>query len=613
LQNLVENELKRLSEQGLDKKLIEATINSKEFYLREADMSHFPKGLYYNMAALNTWLHSGDPTLYLKFEPMLEYLRTGLHEPLFENLIKQGMLENPHSSLIILKPEAGLNEQKDAVVTKFLADYKAALSPEQIQALIAENNALLAWQSQPDDPADIEKIPCISKADISPSAPDRGSETETIDGITWLKHSTFTNGIAYLHAAFEINHIALEDLPWLSLLVDMVGNLNTTNYSYAELNNEIDIHTGGVYIDLSLNNDNRDFSNILPKVMLSSKCVLSKLEQTLELMAEYGFNTVFSDTNRISQLLKESKSRIQMMIISSGHLIAIRKLVGQFSQLQALNDATEGMGYYSFLCEVESQLEINPEVVVNKLSLLSKQIFKRNNLLLSITAEKSVIPMIQSAMQSFIAKIPTPDVHPVDWQIILNKSNLGIYAPINVQYCAQGGNFVKHGYQYSGKMMVLANILRNDFLMQELRVKGGAYGIMLGFVRNGNMYFCSYRDPNLSETLDVYDQVADFVEGFTCSQRDLDKYIIGTMAELEMPKTPRQTGWESLSDYITGLSWADHQKIRTEVLTTTLEDIRAYAPLIRKVMTDNQYCVFGSENKVKAHSNLFDRVVAAIS
>jgi Zn-dependent M16 (insulinase) family peptidase len=162
-------------------------------------------------------------------------------------------------------------------------------------------------------------------------------------------------------------------------------------------------------------------------------------------------------------------------------------------------------------------------------------------------------------------------------------------------------------------MMVLTNILRNDFLMQELRVKGGAYGAMTGFVRNGNMFFCSYRDPNLTESLAVYDQVADYVANFGCTERDLEKYIIGTMAELEMPKTPSQQASESNSDFITGLTLADHQRLRTEVLSTTLEDIRAFAPLIQAVMADNQFCVFGNEKKLQDNAEIFDKVVPAIS
>lgn len=605
LQSLVAN--------GIDKKLIEATINSKEFALREADMNHFPKGLYYNMVSLASWLHDGDPTSYLEFEPILAYLRQGLTEPLFENLIQSMILANPHSSEILLIPEKGLNEKKEAELQEKLAAYKASLTPKKMEKLIEANNKLLAWQNEAVSPADIEKIPCISKADISPLSESHPLIVEEHGDVTLLKHPIFTNGIVYFNAYFDLKHVALPDFQWLSLLVDLVGNLNTRNYTYAEINNEIDIHTGGISIDLSLISDNRDFENIQPKLVLSSKCIMQKVDKMLELLTEYGMGTLFTDTVRISQLIKETKSRIQMMILGSGHLVAIRRMIGQHSKLQKLTDMTEGLDYYEFLCDVEAKLEEDALYVANRLTDLLRDAVTKRNMLISITSDEADLPQIWEETRKFLDKIVNEKLYPAEWSIVTAKENTGYYAPVNVQYCAKGGNFVKHGYEYSGKMMVLTNILRNDFLMQELRVKGGAYGAMTGFARNGNMFFCSYRDPNLAESLAVYDQVAEYVANFSCSERDLEKYIIGTMSELEMPKTPSQKANESNSDFITGLTFADHQKIRTEVLSTTLDDIRGFAPLIKAVMAENQFCVFGSEKKIQDNAEIFDKVIPAIS
>jgi len=612
LTKLIYAELGKIAEQGIDKKLIEATINSKEFALREADMNHFPKGLFYNWVSMNSWLHGGNPLSYIAFEPILAELRKGLTSPLFENLIKQYLLANPHSSQLVLKPVKDLVEKKEEKIRNTLKSFKATLDATQIQALIDDNNRLIEWQSIPDSPEDVAKIPFISLADLNKEAEPLCLEVEKQQQITLLKHPIFTNGIVYLAAYFNLSHMSESDLQWVSMLSGLLGNLDTANHTFSTLSNEIDIHTGGIYAELSLYSDNTIPGKVLPKFAVYSKSVLPKTKKMLELTVEYALKTKFEDIGRIVQLVKEMKSRIQMQIIGSGHVMAIRRMLAQNNQMQRWQDDTEGMAFYSFLNEVETKLETAPRDVTAKLEQIAKSIYTKKNLLISITSPEADIAAVWQQINILTDSITLEELPAVTHSFTPKLSNEGIIAPVNVQYCAQGGNFKQLGYSYTGQMMVLSNILRNEYLMQEIRVKGGAYGIMVMFARYGYMSFCSYRDPNLVDTFTVYSKTAEYLAGFECLPRDFEKYMIGTMAELDMPSTPSQKGNGADTYFISGLSFADKQKLRDEVLSTKIEDIRSFSKLVQDVMKQHQLAVFGVETKLKDNKNLFDVLVPAI-
>ncbi len=612
LEKLIMSELERISREGFEKKLIEATINIKEFVWREAERGNFPKGLFYHSTVLKSWLHGGDPLAYLEFEPVLEHLRKGLTEPMYEQLISSFVLGNKHSSSIVLKPVQGLVEQKDERTRQILAEYKAKLSAEQISELVKDNVSLQEWQDTPDTPEDIAKIPFISVKDIKKEVEKLPLEEVSKDGYTLLKHDVFTNGIVYTSAYFDLSHMPEDDFQWLELASALLGSLDTENYSFAELSNEIDINTGGISASLVLYPNNRDNAKAIPRFVLRAKAVKAKVGRMLELAYEYACRTTFRDRERIHQLLKETKSRVQMMLISYGHQTAIRRMLAQTGQYHYWQDLTEGMEYYSFLNALDKKMESAPEDVLDKLAATIKSACHLNNLVLNITSPAADIEAMGQQFEQFVNGFPKLEACAADRSFTPRKLNEGIFAPVNIQFCAQGGNFKQLGYKYNGSLQVLTNILRNDFLMQELRVKGGAYGIMVLFARYGYAYFCSYRDPNLAETYAVYEKIAAYLENFKCSERDFEKYIIGTMAEFDMPTTPFQKGYNAAFNYIVGISEADRQQLRDEVLAATQDDIRKAAALVKAVIGLNQKTAFGVEAKLKQQSGMFDTLIPAI-
>jgi len=250
--------------------------------------------------------------------------------------------------------------------------------------------------------------------------------------------------------------------------------------------------------------------------------------------------------------------------------------------------------------------------IIDELNWIKKTFFTTHNMIIGLTADEDIIPSAVEKLGSFVDLVSTEAFAPVESHFAVRQFNEGIYAPVQVQFCAKGGNFFRKGYSYSGKLRVLNNILKNSYLYQELRVKGGAYGNMSDFTLGGYVFFVSYRDPNLRETLEIYNTIPEFLRNFECNKREFDKYIIGEVSSLDFPLTPEGIGDKADEDYITGFTFEDRQQIRDEVLSAKLDDIRNYSELVEAVMDKNHYAVFGSETKVKEAADLFDAITPAL-
>ena len=606
--NLIRGELERLVREGIDKKLIEAVINRREFMLREGQTSWGPKGLYYAFSVYDYWMHGGNPLDGLGFEESLQELRRGLTEPYFEDLIQKAMLDNKHASQILYVPVPGLANRWDDELKEKLAATKAGMSKEQIDELVEFNAEFLEWQQEEPSMEDLEKIPVLSLNDIDKQAESYHTEVEKRNDLTLLKHQYSTNGIVYLRAYFDLAHAPEDDLPWISLYNALCGQMDSQNFGYAELSNEINIHTGGMGLLLASRSDYLDPDQALPKLTLFGKVVTSKIQKFLELATELALRPVFTDRERLSQLIREIKSKLEARLLDSGHGIAIDRLLAPFSQLNRFNDLSNGLAFYKFLCELEAGLDEGIDPIIAGLERVQKSYFLRKNLLVSITSDEEGIAEASKHLGTLVDALSAETLQAVERTTHSGKSNEGILAPVQVQYCAKGGSFFRKGFPYSGKLRVLNSILSNEFLHRELREKGGAYGAWAGFQTNGNMFFCSYRDPNLRETLETYDRVPEFIRNFDCSRREMDKYIIGVISALDYPLTPERKGATADEDYITGFTQEDRQQIRDEVLSTRVEDIRAFADMVEAVMQQEHFCVFGNEAKLKESQELFDRL-----
>lgn len=607
-QVVIRETLERLVAEGLDKQLVEASINAKEFQLREANYGSWPKGLVYNIKCMNSWLYDSHPTLHLEYETALANIRRALEEPYFEQLIQRYLLENTHGAVIAVQPKAGLEEEHARMERERLANIKAGMEPAQLAELVRAAAMLKELQTAEDSEEALASIPLLSLADIEATAPELPCLEREIGGNKVLAHPLFTNRILYLDLYFDTSCVPQEDLPYLYMLSALLGKVGAGKYSYSDLALAVNLHTGGITYNTGaydLRYDDKQFS---PRFLVKAKCLNHKIPELFGLIGDILCDSQFADKARLREIVAEIRARVEGSIQEQGHLVAMQRLLSYFSPVGAYTEIG-GLSFYRFITALEAEFETRWEAVAAKLFGLAKEVCGRKNLLISITGSEEEYQATEQPVRQLLARLPEGSAGNCRFSLPQGACNEGLMTSGKVQYVAQGYNFRRLGFTYSGAMRVLESILRYDYLWNRIRVQGGAYGAFSQFERNGNVSFVSYRDPNLKETLDVYRDMAAFLREFSVTDREMTKYIIGTMSKVDMPLTPQMKGERASSRYIQGLTQADIQRERDELLTTRQEDIRKFAAIAAAVYDAGYICVLGNGEKIRQEEVLFSKLV----
>ena len=609
LKEVVFKVLKDLVKNGIDKKLIEACINITEFKLREADLGGFPKGLYYYITSMDSWLYDKDPTMHLEYESYLTKIKAALTTNYFEELIEKYLINNTHSSMVILNGKKGLAEQKSKAVEEKLAKFKASLQESEIEKIIQGTKALKERQTTPDPVEVLETIPLLELSDIETKVEHLPLKEKDENGVKVLAHDIFTNKIAYINILFDAKKIDIKLLPYVTLLSTLLGRVSTESNNYSDLSNEVNIHTGGIYFTTEVYGENENYENYSPKLVVKTKALVPKLPKLFDIVAEIIGTTKFDEKKRLKELIQQLRSRQEMKILDKGHMAAAGRLTSYFSPASAYIEKTTGISFYEFINDVEKNFDNKADEIIENLKKVSKLIFNKNNLIISVTGEEDIYSAFAAELPKIVNILGKEKLPDAKYDFELNKKNEGLLSSSDVQYVAKGYNFIKLGYDYSGKMLVLKTIASLDYLWNRVRVQGGAYGGFANIARSGNIVFVSYRDPNVQATLKAYDGICEYIGSFEASEREMTKYIIGTISELDSPLTPSMKGERATAFYIRDISEQQRQKERDEVLSTNSEDIKSFKSLLDKVIIEDYFCVVGNEIKLKENKDIFENLV----
>ena len=603
---VVRETLEGLVKNGLNKKSLLAGINSSEFRYREADFGHFPKGLLYGIQCLDSWLYDDmRPFLHLEALDTYRFLKEQVNTDYFEQLIQKYLLDNKHASVVIIEPEKGLNAKNEAVLEKKLAEYKAGLSEEEIKKLVENTRHLKEYQETPSLKEDLEKIPMLARSDMKKEAALFYNTELSVKEVPVIHHDIFSNGIIYLTMLFDIAHIPAEDIPYLGVLKAVLGYVDTKNYSYADFSNEVNIHTGGIGSTIGVYPSVKEKDDYKVKFEVRTKALYDKLPEAVSLMEEMLFTSKLCDEKRLYEIIAELKSRLQVSISSAGHSVASTRAMTYFSKAAAYKDT---ITFYEVLCDLEAHFEERKEALIAKLKELTEAIFTRENLLVSVTCEKEGLSIATAELEKFIPMLFETAKTTKKAEIIPVQKNEGFMDASQVMYVARAGNFRAHGFEYHGALRILKVIMEYDYLWINIRVKGGAYGCMNGYMKNGDTYFVSYRDPNLEKTNEIYDGIPAYIEQFTADERDMTKYIIGTISDMDIPMNPSTKGDRSMAAYLQNISYEEIQKERDQVIHATQEDIRNLKDMIASVLDEKNLCVIGNEETLQAHEDMFDNL-----
>ncbi len=607
--SVIREVLEGIVKNGFDEKALLSAINHFEFKYREADFGTTPKGLMYGLQMLDSWLYDDNkPFIHIEANETYASLKKKAKEGYFEQIIRKYILENPHSGTLILLPKEGLAVKQEAELKNKLAKIKGAMSEQELADVRAMMERLNEFREKEDAPEDIAKIPLLSREDLKREAAPIYNQEKKLGDTLALHHDIFTNGIGYFRLVFKIKDIPEAYFPYIGFLKNVFFNMNTAHYTYGELCNEVNLVTGEIFV--AQNNygsvDSADQYTMTMEVC--TKALYENLPRAIELMEELILTTDFTNTRRLKEVLAENNSRLREYANQAGHVVAIQRALSYGGVKAAVEETMSGVDQYRLICDLENHFEEKKEEIVERLQTLCRMIFRPENLMIDFTGDAAELEKLEEPVAALKAKLYTCEVERQAYAPVPVKKNEGFTTPGQVDYVCRAGNFRKKGLPYTGALTVLRVMMGYEYLWVNIRVKGGAYGCMCGFGVDGDCYFVSYRDPNLGQTIDVFEKAADFIGSYEADERTMTKYIIGAVSELDVPLTAAGKGHRSRQYYFTGMTQEMVQTARNEVLDAEPADIRALAEYIRAFMDDDFLCVVGNEQQIQAEKDKFMKV-----
>ena len=606
---VIRDTLTKIAEEGIDKKAVTAGINYYEFRFREADFSSYPKGLMYGLDILSSWLYDDTkPFCEVQLLEGFEFLKKALEEGYFEELIRKYLLGNTHGAILSLVPEKGLAAKRDKELEEKLENYRKSLSDEELTRMVENTKALEAYQEAEEAPEALTCIPMLSREDIKKEITGLTNEEHHVEDSLFLYHDVCTNGIGYADLLFEIHDFDVDTVHYLGLLKSVLGAVDTENYTYGELFNEVNARTGGIAYGIEVFDDAQDTDAFRAMFAVRGKALYPEMDFMFSMIREVLTTSKLDDTKRLYEIIARVRSRAQASLASAGHSTAVLRGASYASPMAAFQDEMAGIGYYQFIEKLEKDFDSCKDEIVKNLRKVMEEVLRPENFCVSYTGERESLDVVK-AQAAGIKKVLFNGQKPESVkQAPCIKKNEAFKTSGQVQYVAQNGNFRKKGLEYTGALEILKVILSYDYLWINLRVKGGAYGCMSGFKRNGESFLVSYRDPHLKRTLEVYQGVPDYIRAFEADEREMTKYIIGTISNKDVPRTPQMQGSISKTAYFSNVTEDMLQKERNQILGAQKEDIQKLAALVEAVLSDDQICVVGSETAIEKAEDVFMEV-----
>ncbi|RKM54081.1 insulinase family protein [Butyrivibrio sp. X503] len=607
IREVLENQVKN----GIDKKALLAGLSYDEFKYREADFGRYPKGLLYGLQTFDSWLYDDNlPWINVEANETFAELKKEVEGRYFEELIQKYLLDNTHRTIVMLEPEPGLSAKKDEELKKKLSDYKDSLSKEEIETIVRETRELKEYQDTPDSPEDLKKIPLLKLEDLKKTSEQFVFEKKNENGVDVLFHDIFTNGIDYITFVFDLKNIESEMIPYAATLKKVIGMLDTKNYTYKDLYNEINIRTGGISGAISTYTDADDPTKFKTVFEVSVKVLHGNLSYAFDLVKEIIINSLFDDEKRISEILDEQYARMQSDLASAGHQTAAIRAMSYVSPAAIVSDSVSGIGYFRHLEKLIAKFKTKDgaKEITGTLKELTKAIFRPENLLVDVTGTKAEYEGVPEQSKKFADSLITEAYDKKELVFKPVKKNEAFKTAGQVQYVCRAGNFATKGLVYNGALRVLKVMMGYDYLWKNIRVLGGAYGCMSSYAKNGDAAFVTYRDPNLDNSIKVFENASEYLRNFDEDDRVILQYIIGAISDLDTPKTPSGKGTYGLTAYMCNAKMENIQRNRDQLLGTTKETIRGLAEYVDAFMADECLCVIGAADKIEKSKKLFDNI-----
>ncbi|CAN5501708.1 insulinase family protein [soil metagenome] len=604
VEKLILDTLTKLADEGIEPEMVESALNTTEFHLRENNTGSYPRGLSLMMRAMSTWLYGHDPLAPLAYEAPLAALKANLQaDPHYlQNLIRTYLLQNTHRTTVILQPDAEFNQRQNATEKTRLEEARARLNETDVQAILKNMQDLKQRQEAVDDPAILAALPMLKLGDL-----EKTNKTIPIDVFDAhdsriLFHDLFTNGIVYLDVGLNMHTLPQALLPYVHLFGRSLVEMGTETEDYVKLSQRIGRKTGGISPSTMVSslrktpgNDNAAW------FFLHGKATMPHAQEMLAIMRDMLLTVKFDNQERFRQIVLKTKSRSESSLVPSGHSVVSGRLRASFNTADWIAEQMGGLNYLFFLRQLEKEIETDWPGVVQKLEAVHQHLLNRSGMICNVTLDAANWARFEPQLRDFLNALPIAAPQQQRWSPVFETAPEGLIIPAQVNYVGKGANIYDLGYHYHGSINVITNFIRTSWLWEKVRMQGGAYGAFASFSKqSGILTFLSYRDPNLLNTLAIYDQTASVLRTADLNDDELTKNIIGAIGGMDAYQLPDAKGYSSLMRYLLDETEADRQQTRDEILSTSARDFKAFAEVLDAVKEQGRVVVMGSQEALEA-------------
>ncbi len=602
VQDVIEATLKRLAVEGVDPDTVAASLNTIEFRLREQNTGRFPRGLFLMLNALSTWLYDGDPVAAIAFEEPLAAIKDkAAAGRYFEGLIEKYLLANPHRTTVHLVPDPEEGKRIAEAETARLEKTRAAMSPAELQKVLATAAGLKHRQETPDSPEALATIPSLALEDLDRKNKLIPREIRRLGATEVLYHDLFTNGIVYLNVGFDLHSLPADLLPFMGLFGRALLQMGTAAQDFVQLTQRIGRETGGIGSGTLLSTIRESTDSTL-WFFLSGKAVTAQAGELLAILKDVLLTANLDNRERFKQIVLEEKAGAESGLVPGGHAVVNRRLRARFSEADWVAEQINGLDNLFFVRKLAEEIEKDWPSVLEKLETIRRLLINRKAMIVNVTLDADNMKAFSPQLESFIEALPANEFKSSAFirESVTKSAAEGLTIPAQVNYVGKGANLYKLGYEPHGSVNVIHNYLGTTWLWEKVRVQGGAYGGMSAFDPTSGVWtFLSYRDPNLLSTLDNYDATAKFLRQLDLSREELTKSIIGTIGDFDAYLLPDAKGYSSMVRYLTRYTDEERQRIREEVLGTTVDDFKAFARVLEEVARQGEVVVMGSAEAIE--------------
>ena len=597
---LIQETMASLVEDGIDPDMIKAAVNTTEFRLRENNTGSFPRGLLLMLRSLTTWLYDGDPFAPLAFEIQLEKIKARMksNEPYFENLIREFLLDNPHHATVVLRPDPEFRSREAAAEEERLTQARGAMDEAELYTVIENTRKLKKIQETPDSTEALATIPRLTLDDVDEEIKRIPIEVTDSDGSEFLFHDLFTNDILYLDVGFNLHGLPQDFLPYIPLFGRALTHIGTETEDFVKLSQRIGRTTGGIHAS-TFTSTIQGTGRGAAWMFLRGKATASQSKELLAVLSDILLTVKLDNRERFLQMVLEEKANHEARLAPSGHGVVNTRLRALFDEAGWVAEQMGGISYLFFLRWLEKSVKDDWQSILGTLETIRSILVNRNVILCNTTIDEAYWNQFQPDLAEFLKSLPLSPLSLESWSPQPGNDYEGLTLPSQVNFVGKGANLYTLGYKMHGSIYPITKFLRTSWLWDRVRVQGGAYGGLCSFNRHSGVFtFLSYRDPNLLDTLDIYDKTGQFLRKLDMSQEELTKSIIGAIGDMDAYQLPDAKGYSSMLRFLIGETDNRRQQIRDQILATTLNHFHGFGEVLNKLTDKGKVVVMGSQEAI---------------